>query len=182
MPLGPQIRRYRPSDVEAVYEAVLESKAELSLWMPWCHPAYAKCDAESWVESRAAAWERNEEWSFLIVDTHDRVLGGAGLHRLDLRNGVGELGYWVRTSATRQGVATSATRLMARWAFAEQGLRRLEILAAVGNAFSQRVALKAGFVREAILRERVVLQDRPHDCALFSLLQTDRDGASVSIA
>src|SRR5262245_39577311 len=105
-----RIRRYRLDDVDAVCDAVVESKPELLRWSWWCHENYARPDAVGWVESRPGAWDRNEEWSFLIVDTADRVLGSCGLHRLDLRGGVAELGYWVRSSATCQGVATEATR------------------------------------------------------------------------
>ena len=176
MPLTPQIRRYLPEDVDAIYEAAIESKAELAPWMPWCHDAYSKTDTQTWVEARGPAWDRNEDWSFLIVDAGNRILGGTGLHRIDLRNRVAEIGYWVRTSATRQRVATSAVRQLCAWAFQEKELRRLEILSAVENIPSQRVALGLGFIREAVLRERIVLHERPHDCVLFSQLKAEFRG------
>ncbi len=168
-----RIRRYRPGDVDAVFEAVTSSQAELSRWMPWCHAGYSRDDSAAWVESRPGAWERNDEWSFLIVDAEDRLLGSCGLHRLSLKDGVAELGYWVRTSAARQGVATTATRQLCQWAFDEAGLDRIEILASLENVASQRVAEKAGGVREGILRQRISLHGRRHDCVLYSILQTD---------
>lgn len=168
---GIQLRRYRHDDIDPVYEAVIESRVELSQWMPWCHADYSRANSAWWVESRPAAWERNEEWSHLIVDSHDQLLGSCGIHRLDLRNGVGELGYWVRTSATGQGVATEATRLLCEWAFREQGLHRIEILASVKNIPSQRVAEKSGAVREGILRQRLLLHGRRHDCTLDVILK-----------
>ena len=94
------IRKYVESDIDPILEAVLESHQELSRWMHWCHAEYNREDAESWVHSRPAAWEKKEEWGFAIVDQHDRFLGTCGIHRIDLKNGVGEMGYWVRTSAT----------------------------------------------------------------------------------
>lgn len=168
---GIQLRRYQRDDVDAVYEAVIESRVELAQWMPWCHADYSRGDAVWWVESRPAAWERNEEWSHLIVDGQGRLLGSCGIHRLDLRNGVGELGYWVRTSATGQGVATAATIQLCEWAFREQGLHRIEILAAVENHASQRVAVKAGGVREGILRQRLSLHGHRYDCTLDAILK-----------
>lgn len=169
------LRRYRPDDVDAVYEAVKESQAELSPWAMWCHAGYSRHDAAVWVEARPGAWERNEEWSFLIVDPKDRILGSCGIHRLDLKNRVGELGYWVRTSATRQGVAAEATRQLCRWAFEEAGLERIEILASVENLPSQRVAEKAGGIREGVLRQRISLRDNRHDCYLFSILKNETE-------
>ena len=135
-----RIRRYDPNDVDAVYEAVMESKAELSFWMPWCHHAYSRKDAAAWVESRPNAWETNQEWSFVVVNAEGKLLGTCGIHRIDRLNGVGELGYWVRTSETSNGVATSAATLLSQWAFQEMGLHRIEIVASVENKASLRVA------------------------------------------
>ena len=167
------IRQYRPDDVDPIYAAVIASKPQLSPWMPWCHDEYSRVDTTKWVEGRPIAWERNEEWSFLIVDENDSVLGGCGIHRLDLKNGVGELGYWVRTQSTSQGIATEATRQLCRWAFSENGLQRIEILASVENVASQRVAEKAGGIREGILRHRIWLHGRPHNCILYSILKDE---------
>lgn len=168
-----QIRRYRAEDVDAVTEAVLESKNELARWMSWCHPNYDRQDAAAWVDSRPAAWERNEEKSFLVINSEGQLLGSCGIHRIDLRQHLGELGYWVRSSAIRQGVATEAVRLVCRWAFQEGGLHRIEIVASVENIASQRVAEKAGGLREGILRERILLHGRWHDCVLYSILNHD---------
>jgi RimJ/RimL family protein N-acetyltransferase len=169
-----QIRKYRPDDVDSLYTAVIASKAELIPWMPWCHHEYSRRDTAIWVESRPVAWERNDEWSHLIVDKNDTsVLGSCGIHRLDLKNGVGELGYWVRTDCTRQGIATEATRQLCRWAFSEAGLQRIEILASVENRASQAVAVKAGGIHEGILRHRISLHGRRHDCVLYSILKDE---------
>jgi RimJ/RimL family protein N-acetyltransferase len=87
------------------------------------------------------------------------------------------LGYWVRSSATGQGVAPVAVRLLANWAFRETEILRLEILAAVGNRRSQRVALKAGAVREGVLRDRLFLRDEPQDAIVFSIVRSRWPGA-----
>ncbi|HUG68127.1 MAG TPA: GNAT family protein [Pirellulaceae bacterium] len=165
-----QIRQYHADDVNAIYEAVMESKPQLSPWMPWCHANYSRQDLVTWVEGRPSAWERDESWSFVIVDATRRLLGTCGIHRLDLNNRNGELGYWVRSSATRQGIASQATRKLCEWAFAEKGLHRVEIIMSVENIASQRVAENAGAVREGILRQRLLLNGRRHDAALYSIL------------
>ena len=166
-----RIRRYKPDDVDAIYDAVEESKAELSIWLPWCHDTYSRNDAVEWVESRQSAWETNQEWSFVVVNDEGKLLGACGIHRIDRLNGVGELGYWVRTSATRNGVATSATRQLCQWAFEESGLHRIEIVASEENAASLRVAAKVGAIREGILRERILLHGRRHNGELWAILK-----------
>jgi ribosomal-protein-serine acetyltransferase len=170
MTRGILIRKYQPGDVDAIYEAVMESKADLSPWMPWCHANYSREDAATWVNDRPNAWERDEAWSFVIIDHDGQLLGTCGIHRLDMLNRVGELGYWVRSTATRQGIASEATRQLCQWAFAEKELHRVEILMSVENIASQRVAEKAGAVREGTLRGRLLLNGRRHDCALYAIV------------
>jgi ribosomal-protein-serine acetyltransferase len=166
-----QIRKYQSGDVDAIYDAVIESRVELSRWMPWCHAAYSREETAGWVESRPDAWENDGEWSFVIVDGDGGFLGACGIHRIDRLNGVGEVGYWVRTSATRQGIATEAVRLLCRWAFRETTLHRLEIVASIENLASQRVAEKAGATREGVLKERLMLHGRRHDGVLSAILK-----------
>jgi RimJ/RimL family protein N-acetyltransferase len=166
-----RIRPFRRTDIDAVFDAVTESIAELAPWMPWCHPGYSREETTTWVENRDSEWESRTAYSF-VIEAHDgRVLGSCGLNRFDWPGQTANLGYWVRTSATRLGVATQAVGLLSAWAFAETELYRLEILAALGNVGSQRVAQKSGAVFEGILRQRLMLHDRRHDAVLFSILR-----------
>src|SRR5437588_791403 len=48
-----------------------------------------------------------------------------------------------------------------------------ELVAAVDNVGSQRVAEKAGATREGILRNRLLINGRPHDAVLYSLVRGD---------
>src|SRR5712691_5832046 len=81
----------------------------------------------------------------------------------------GNLGYWVRTSATGRGVARAAVRQLADFAFRNTELVRLEIVCAVGNQRSQRVAERAGAVREGVLRDRLLLHGQAVDAIMYSL-------------
>jgi len=83
----------------------------------------------------------------------------------------GNLGYWVRTSATRRGVATEAVRQAVAFAFRNTDLVRLEIVSAVGNGPSQRVAERAGAVREGVLRHRLLLRGEPVHAVMYSLVR-----------
>jgi RimJ/RimL family protein N-acetyltransferase len=79
----------------------------------------------------------------------------------------------VRTTAAGKGVASKASRLVARFGFEEVGLQRIEVLAAVSNIPSQRVAEKIGAVREAVLRKRLLIGSASHDAVMFSLVAED---------
>lgn len=168
------IRPYRPEDVPLVYAGVRESIKELSPWMPWCHEEYSIADSAKFILERESEWEKGEQYDFMIYDTVDGTyLGGVGLNSVNRDNRFANLGYWVRTSRTRRGIAPAAVHLIARFGFADLKFVRLEILAAVGNIPSQRVAEKAGATREGILRNRLTLHGKQHDAVLFSLTPED---------
>jgi RimJ/RimL family protein N-acetyltransferase len=86
------------------------------------------------------------------------------------------VGYWVKDGARRRGVATRALELVSRWAIHELGVERLWLTTAPENAASQRVAVKAGFSREALLRAHVRFGNGRRDSVLYSLLATDPAG------
>jgi RimJ/RimL family protein N-acetyltransferase len=168
------IRPYRAEDTIAVYEAVRESVKEISVWMPWCHPDYAIEETSAFILSRAEAWKSDREYTFGIFDkrTGD-FLGSTGLNFVNRVHNCANLGYWVRSSCTGRGVASSAARLVARFGLESCGFQRIEILAAVGNQASQRAAEKAGALREAVLRKRLLLKGQPQDAVLYSFVAED---------
>ena len=165
------LRPYAVADALDVCQAVHESLNELMPWMPWCHPNYSLQDSRTWLEGQVKAFQAGTAFEFAIVSSGGRYLGGCGVNDIGQANRRGNIGYWVRTSEARRGVATAAVRLAYQWAMVNTNLIRLEILIAVGNIASQRVAEKAGAVREGTLRKRLLLHDEPHDAVMFSLIR-----------
>lgn len=176
MPCEPDvlIRPYTVEDAAVVFEAVRESMAELMPWMPWCRPEYSLQDSQSWLATQAENFRMKKAFEFAIVSSGGRFFGGCGLNRIDEGDCCANLGYWVRSTAAHRGVATAAVALLRKWAFEQTDLIRLEILVATGNPRSQRVAEKAGAVREGVLRSRLLLQGTPHDAVVFSFVKTDK--------
>ena len=160
-----------PDCVLDLFEAVEESRRELSTSMHWCHPDYSIDDTRQWVSSRATAWEQGDSYSFLIMDARAKqVLGTCGIDCIHPVHRFGNLGYWIRTSRIREGAATEATGLLAKFGFLELQLMRIEIVVAVGNLASQKVAQKVGAVREGRLRNRVNSGGEFRDAYMFSLV------------
>jgi ribosomal-protein-serine acetyltransferase len=171
------LRTFREDDVAGLCEAVTESKKQLIRWMPWCTPDYRRSDTEAFVHLQPQARREGREYSFMILERlSGRVLGGCGLNRIDWLNRYGNLGYWVRSSAAGRGVATGATLLLLGFAFEQLGLLRVEIVAAVGNAASQRVAEKAGALCEGRARNRCRAGGVQHDAFVYSVIPEDVKG------
>jgi RimJ/RimL family protein N-acetyltransferase len=83
------------------------------------------------------------------------------------------VGYWLRPEARGRGAATIAVRLVARWAFATLGIQRLSLTTAPENVPSRRVAERAGFTAEGLLRSWLPTTRGRRDCLMFSLLPAD---------
>ncbi|WP_225827575.1 GNAT family N-acetyltransferase [Streptomyces naphthomycinicus] len=81
---------------------------------------------------------------YVLVADDGSVLGRFNLY--DLQDGTAVLGYRVAQHAAGRGVATEAVRELCRLAPARHGLRTLRAATSHGNAASQRVLAKAGFV------------------------------------
>ena len=106
-------------DADEFLQAVLESKATLTRWMPWCHTDYGAADVERWFETADQMWANQTAFPMLIRRKSDgALLGGAGLHDVLLYGKrEAEIGYWVRKAARGRGVASTAIRAIAAFAF-----------------------------------------------------------------
>jgi RimJ/RimL family protein N-acetyltransferase len=141
---------------------------------------YERGDALDYIRGSREGWQAWTHTNFaILVDGIEGAVGSVGIQWTEIAEGVGEIGYWVAAEARGRGVGTTATRLVAEWAFdVEQRLERLQLRADVRNAASNRVAEKAGFTREGVLRSsrRNVRLGRRVDFVMWSLLRAELDG------
>ncbi len=157
-----------------LFDAAQESLHELQPWMSWATPDYTAIDASVWQLAVRRSWEHGSEYQFAILDGATAMfLGGAGLNHINTFYRMANLGYWVRTSATGQGVASRAARMVARFGFTQVGLVRAEIVVARDNHASLRAAEKAGAQREGLLRRRVWAEGELADAYMHSLIPED---------
>jgi RimJ/RimL family protein N-acetyltransferase len=98
------------------------------------------------------------------------VLGAVGYAVKPHDPGVAEIGYWLAPEARGRGAATRALRLLSSWALRELPIARLQLTTDVENDASQRVATRAGFTREAVLRAWFDDRGERRDAVMFSLL------------
>lgn len=179
-PLGVQIRPYVVEDAHALWEAVRESMAEIQPWMPWCQDAYSVDDSCGWISTQVQARQDGTAFEFEIVGTDGHYLGGCGLNQIDVANRRANLGYWVRSSVTRRGVATAAVQLLRDWGFRHTDLIRLELVIAAGNVASQRVAETSGTEREGTLRRRLLLYGTAHDARMYAFTRSEPSRGDIA--
>jgi RimJ/RimL family protein N-acetyltransferase len=164
------LRAWRLSDVPALTAACQDP--EIPRWTVVPSP-YTEHHARDFIAGCDEDRDAGRELALAIVDPDDTLLGAIGLVRFDWDEGIGEIGYWIAREARRRAVGARATRLLARWALTELGLERLELLANPENEASQRLAERAGFTREGVLRRYRRRQGQREDLVMFSLLAED---------
>jgi ribosomal-protein-serine acetyltransferase len=161
-------------DIPAILSAVYESMAELHQWMDWATDRYNETSARNWMEHAQLAWDHSNAFQFVILDAaNDQLLGVCGLDGVDEKRHFCNLGYWVRTGRTRQGIGSQAIRLAAKFGFQNAGLARAEIVIAVGNLASQRAAQKAGAHHEGVIKNHLVVRLDVYDAVIYSLSPAD---------
>ncbi|KWX72229.1 acetyltransferase [Paenibacillus riograndensis] len=147
------IRAAQWGDGAAVNEAVHESLAELRPWMPWAQIAPTAEESEAIIRrSHLQFLERKDLRLLLFNKETGQLVGSSGLHRIDWQTRKFEIGYWVRTSCSRQGYISEAVTAIADYAIRELGANRIEIRCDSRNTQSARVAERLGFTLEGIVR------------------------------
>jgi RimJ/RimL family protein N-acetyltransferase len=168
------LRPWRRDDVPAIAEACRDQ--EIARWLDLVPQPYSESDARAYVDNCREGWRGGLGATFAVTDSRDEdVLGSIGLRLTDPIDAVAEVGYWVKSAARGRGVASRALLLVSDWALTVGGVQRLQLRADELNEPSKRVAERAGFTREGLLRSSHYnpRQGRRVDFVLYSLLPSD---------
>lgn len=171
------LRAWRESDASGLAAVLNDSETER--WTTTPQP-YGPDDALQWFATHPEAWSTGRSAAMAVIEvSNERVVGSAELKVSDWSQQVGEVAYAVGSTDRGKGVATRAVELLSRWALGQVGLERLELFTHPENIASQRVAQKAGFVREGIARSARVMRGHRVDLVRFSLIRSDLPGRIV---
>ena len=151
-------------DLPAIERAA--SDAEVLKWFD----LHTRSPAD-YLAAKREAWAEETGASFAICDATrlDTCLGHVFIERDD--DGRASVGYWLLQDGRGKGRAIRAVRLMASWALPAMRLGRLQLHTDPENVASQRVAERAGFTREGVLRAYNGRRDGTRaDAVAYSLL------------
>ncbi len=163
------LRPFVAQDANAFASAVNSSLDTLLPWMVWAHAGYQPEEALDWFNFTHIQRSEGRAEEFAIVDADNRLLGGAGIRFASQPDINASLGYWVRSDAQRQGVATFATKQLIALGFNQSDCTTLEILAAADNFASCAVALRCGFTLSGYCHGLIILENGPVNTAIYHL-------------
>ena len=157
------LRPWTEDDVPALVVAC--NDVEITRWITRIPTPYTEADALAFIRGEVST---GPEHSFAIT-LDGTVVGSIGMSVNT--NRTGHIGYWCARDSRGRGLTPRALRLICRFGFEELDLGRLELITEPENHPSQRVAEKAGFRREGVLRSHMLHPSaRRRDSVMFSLL------------
>lgn len=163
----------RPPDASEAADALtMLQDADVRLW----NPAPSVIDLQSSADwcRRGRDWSNGAHATFSILDADAAYIGNVSLFAIDWEQRTASIGYRIARGHRGRGAATSAVRTVSEWAFSSLGLERIQLFHAVDNPASCRVATKAGFLLEGVLRSATAYGDgRRHDEHLHARLASD---------
>ncbi len=170
-----ELRPFRRRDVDALIAAVSASFEELERWLPWVHSRYGRADALRFIRDSAAAWVEGRAYDFAIrrPEVPELHVGNISIWPTSRRERAGEVGYWISSADTGDGIATEAATAILAVGFEEMALHRVTLRIAVGNVASERIAEKLGFVHEGLLRKEVMVAGEWLDHTLWAMLEDE---------
>jgi ribosomal-protein-serine acetyltransferase len=141
-----------PANAKDLFQAAQETP-DLKFWIPMAQPelpTLEKC--ELFCRKSLANFILRTSCPYLIFD-HDRMLHGLiAVHRMNFEYGIFEIGYWLRSSSSGQGIMTEATNMVTQYLFRNHATTRVQILCNASNTKSGAVAERLGFIKEGVLR------------------------------
>jgi [ribosomal protein S5]-alanine N-acetyltransferase len=166
------VRPLAGGDAKPVAEIFADPRTQR--WLPF-PPQVMPLDGLAWstelAHERRAAGDGDHYGAIRRED--DCLIGCLWTQRADWVAGSVEVSYAVAPEARGFGVAAEAVDALAIALLFEHGFERVEVRVAPGNLASRRVAEKAGFSYEGLLRNAGFVHSGRVDVEMWSLVAAD---------
>jgi RimJ/RimL family protein N-acetyltransferase len=175
---GEKITLRTPDERDAQALVIACTDPEATRWIGLA-PGYDLTRAHGFITEYAPGWwQRRQGAVWVIADPQDQYAAQIDLRVFESDSEVADVGFLTSPHSRGRGYMTAALRAVTRFGIEELGLKRVEWKAHVGNDASRRVAEKAGFTIEGILRQGCKARGERFDAWLGSFLPADLERAA----
>ena len=175
-PILPDIylQEIRMEEAAAIYHAIDTHRDYLRTWLPFVDNMRTTADEEAFLRQVLSAPAERNEPIFGIWNQQHEICGLIGFHFSDFDNHRTELGYWLLPEYQHRGIITESVRKLCLWAVQEKEIKRIQIRCAVGNAASNAVPVRLGFIHEGTERCGELLASGEYtDIHIYSILKEE---------
>jgi RimJ/RimL family protein N-acetyltransferase len=172
------LRAPQESDIPAIFEGAQDPLIPIFTRIP---SNYSMANAEFYVRERSPNAFANQTELQLALEYGNggdaKFAGAFSFHSMDLREHVGEIGYWLCAPMRGKGIGSSATKLLTQFGFESIGFERIEAVVNVENIASRKLLEKSGYTLEGIMRKKSRKEDGTQiDMALYAATREDWQG------
>jgi ribosomal-protein-alanine N-acetyltransferase len=161
-----RLRPVRPDDAAAYVQAFADDPS-LAHMLGYDAPSVREARARFRGDARDRATGTAAQFAVL----EDEAFRGLFLlHSFHWQHRRADVGFMVVAAARGRGVGRAALRLITDWALGTLGLQRLGLATIEENVATMRLAERAGYEREGILRAYTREWDEPVDNVIYSVL------------
>jgi len=163
------IRSYQISDLETLVKYANNIKVSQLLRDQFPFP-YTRFDAEAWLME---AFNQHAETNFAIANKQE-LIGAIGINlQDDVNRFSAEIGYWLGEPFWGKGIVTNAVKIFTNYTFENFDLNRIFANVFEGNIASERVLMKVGYKKEAILKKAVYKEGKFLDQYIYAILKNE---------
>jgi len=135
------------------------------------HP-YKIRDAKNFVKVATS----KDPMEIFAITKNNELAGCIGIHpQEDVYRYSAEIGYWIGEPYWGMGIATTALQLIINYGFESLGLVKLYAGCFSFNLASQKVLLKTGFKKEAVLKKAVFKNEAFYDEIRYAIFKDSAD-------
>jgi [ribosomal protein S5]-alanine N-acetyltransferase len=163
------IRSYEYSDKGALVKYANNCNISRVLRDQFPFP-YTEEDAEAWL---IHARHQEIETNFVIANEQE-LIGAIGINlQDDVNRFSAEIGYWLAEPFWGKGIATQALKKFTEFTFDNFNLNRIYANVFEGNPASEKILVKAGYIKEATLRKAVFKEGKFLDQYIYAILNEE---------
>jgi ribosomal-protein-serine acetyltransferase len=158
------------SSASEIFNLIDADREHLRTWLPWVDLTVTIEDTRKNLFERIEKFQKKEQASFYGTLNGDFI---ASVGFISLKDGEGEIGYWLLSQYGGKGLMTTFVRACVDYGFKELNLNKIVIKCAEGNSKSANIAKRIGFIKSEKAEETCIIHGAEYAMLVFTLNRED---------